>query len=80
VRWERDSEAMAAALARHDALMRAALEAWGAYVFKTIGDAFCATFATASEAINAALDAQRALGLCRGITSKTFLRMPALSL
>lgn len=41
VRWERDREAMAAALARHDALMRAAMEARGAYIFKTMGDAFC---------------------------------------
>jgi len=61
VRWERDSEAMAAALARHDALMRATLEARGAYVFKTIGDEFCVAFAFAQEAMAAALDAQRAL-------------------
>jgi len=61
VRWERDSAAMEPALAHHDALMRATLEARGAYVFKTIGDAFCAAFATAAEAIAAALDAQRAL-------------------
>ncbi len=49
VRWERDREAMAAALARHDALMSAALEARGAYVFKTVGDAFCAALAHARE-------------------------------
>ena len=41
VRWERDRKAMAAALARHDALLHRAVEARGAYVFKTIGDAFC---------------------------------------
>ncbi len=61
VRWEREREAMAAALARHDALMRAAMQARGAYVFKTMGDEFCAAFATAFDAIAAALDAQRAL-------------------
>ncbi len=61
VRWERDSAAMEPALARHDALMRAALEARGAYIFKTVGDAFCAAFATAPDAIAASLDAQRAL-------------------
>jgi predicted ATPase/class 3 adenylate cyclase len=60
-RWERDSDAMEPALAHHDALMREALEAHGAYVFKTMGDAFCAAFATAPDAIAAALDAQRAL-------------------
>ena len=60
-RWERDREAMAAALARHDVLMRAAIEQHGGFVFKTIGDAFCAAFATAPQAIGAALDAQRAV-------------------
>ena len=62
VRWERDREAMATALARHDALMRVAMEARGAYVFKTMGDAFCTAFATPLDALAAALDAQRALG------------------
>ncbi len=60
-RWERDHKAMASALARHDALMRIALKARGAYVFKTVGDAFCAAFAHPQKAIAAALDAQRAL-------------------
>ncbi|MGA8533724.1 MAG: adenylate/guanylate cyclase domain-containing protein [Candidatus Tumulicola sp.] len=60
-RWEHDREAMEPALARHDALMYAALEARDAYVFKTVGDEFCAAFATAPDAIAAALDAQRAL-------------------
>jgi predicted ATPase/class 3 adenylate cyclase len=62
-RWERDSEAMDPALARHDALMRTALEARGAYIFKTMGDAFCAAFATAADAVTASLDAQRALAV-----------------
>ena len=62
VRWEHDRLAMATALARHDALMRTALEAHRAYVFKTMGDAFCAAFATPADALAAALDAQRALG------------------
>ena len=61
VRWERDREAMEPALARHDALMRATLEARGGYVFKTLGDAFCTAFAHAQQAIAAALDAQHAL-------------------
>ena len=41
--------------------MRAAMEAHGAYVFKTMGDAFCTAFATPLDALAAALDAQRAL-------------------
>ncbi|HEV2038081.1 MAG TPA: adenylate/guanylate cyclase domain-containing protein, partial [Candidatus Eremiobacteraceae bacterium] len=60
-RWESKRDAMKAAVARHDALMRGAIEADGGYVFKTIGDAFCAAFRTAPEAIRAALAAQRAL-------------------
>src|SRR5688500_5201250 len=59
--WERHPGAMRAALARHDALMRGAIAAQGGYVFKTIGDAFCAAFATADAALDAALAAQRAL-------------------
>jgi class 3 adenylate cyclase/DNA-binding CsgD family transcriptional regulator len=59
--WERYPDAMPAALARHDALLREALEAQGGYVFKTVGDAFCAAFATAPAALAAALTAQRAL-------------------
>jgi predicted ATPase/class 3 adenylate cyclase len=56
--WETHPDAMKIALARHDALMRSAIEKHGGYVFKTIGDAFCAAFATAPEAVSAALEAQ----------------------
>jgi len=52
---------MTGALRRHDALMRTAIEANGGYVFKTIGDAFCAAFARPEEALAAACDVQRAL-------------------
>ena len=34
-------QAMQAALARHDELLRRAIEERGGYVFKTVGDAFC---------------------------------------
>lgn len=61
VRWEAAPDAMAPALARHDTLMREAIAAHAGYVFKTIGDAFCAAFGTPDAAIAAALDAQRAL-------------------
>jgi predicted ATPase/class 3 adenylate cyclase len=60
-RWERDAEAMSAALRRHDALMRESIETHGGYIFKVIGDAFCAAFATAPEALAAAVRAQRKL-------------------
>ena len=60
-RWESAGDAMSVALARHDTLMRQAIESHGGYVFKTVGDAFCAAFARTSDAVAAALDAQRAL-------------------
>jgi predicted ATPase/class 3 adenylate cyclase len=61
-RWDAHRAEMQEAIRRHDELMRAAIERNGGYVFKTIGDAFCAAFATVPEAVTAALDAQRAVG------------------
>ena len=60
-RWEQQPEAMRAALARHDALVRAAIHEHGGHVVKTMGDAFHAVFARAPDAVAAALDAQRRL-------------------
>ncbi len=60
-RWERHPDAMSRALFRHDELLRAAIEANGGYVFKALGDAFCSAFATAADAVAAALLAQRRL-------------------
>jgi class 3 adenylate cyclase/DNA-binding SARP family transcriptional activator len=59
--WEEHLEAMREALARHDALLRDAIEVHGGTVFKKVGDGFCAAFSTAPEALAAALAAQRAL-------------------
>ncbi len=59
--WEAHAEAMRAALARHDALLRHCIDDHDGHVFKTGGDAFCAAFHTASDALAAALEAQRAL-------------------
>ena len=59
--WDQHTEAMQEALARHDQILRSAIEARGGHVFKTVGDAFYAAFATASDGLAAALDAQRAL-------------------
>ena len=52
---------MRVALARHDALLRQAIEQRCGYVFKTIGDAFCAAFSTASDAAVAAMEVQEQL-------------------
>src|SRR5205809_285229 len=59
--WEQFPDAMRSALARHDALLRTSIERCNGYVFKTVGDAFCAAFPTAPDALMAALDVQ--LGL-----------------
>ena len=42
---------MQAALACHDALLRAAIETHGGHVFKTVGDALCAAFAAPAAAL-----------------------------
>ncbi len=60
-RWDAWPDAMRLALVRHDDILREAIEANGGFVFKTVGDAFCAAFATAPDALAAALQAQRAL-------------------
>jgi predicted ATPase/class 3 adenylate cyclase len=59
--WEQQPEAMRVALARHDAILRSAIQQHGGYVVKTMGDAFHAAFARAPDAVAAALDAQRRL-------------------
>src|SRR5215213_4234422 len=59
--WERDQAAMAIAVARHLALLRAASEAHEGVLFKTVGDAVQVAFPTAPYAVAAALDAQRTL-------------------
>jgi predicted ATPase len=49
-------------LRRHDDILREEIERRRGYVFKTIGDAFCAAFWTVGEALAAAVDVQRRLG------------------
>ncbi len=50
------------AVRRHDEIVRSEIERRRGYVFKTIGDAFCAAFWSVGEALEAAVDAQRRLG------------------
>ena len=45
----------------HDEIVRDAIESHGGYVVKTTGDGFHAAFATARDALDAALSAQQAL-------------------
>ncbi len=62
-RWEADPDAMRAALALHDEVLRSAIEAHGGWLFKHTGDGVCAAFGSARAAIDAAVAAQLALGL-----------------
>lgn len=59
--WEQYPQAMRAALACHDAILRLAIEAHDGVIFGTAGDAFYAAFSSAPAALAAALAAQRAL-------------------
>src|ERR687889_730767 len=59
--WGRYPEAMQATMARHDEVLREVMDSSGGYVFKTVGDAFCVAFSSASHALEAALAAQQAL-------------------
>jgi predicted ATPase/class 3 adenylate cyclase len=60
-RWERHAEAMAAALALHDQLLRDAIERHRGRVFKTVGYAFYAVFGNAPDAAAAAIAIQESL-------------------
>src|SRR5438067_1123254 len=55
------ADAYAAALAEHHRILRQALQAHAGVEVNTQGDAFLAAFTSASEAVAAATDAQRAL-------------------
>jgi class 3 adenylate cyclase len=59
--WETAPSAMGNAIARHDELVRSAVEGHRGYVFSTGGDGFAVAFARAGDAIAAAVDAQSAL-------------------
>lgn len=62
-RWEADPEGMREALAAHDEVLHSAVEAYGGWLFKHTGDGVCAAFSVAGDAVAAAVDAQRRLGL-----------------
>ncbi len=59
--WESQPEAMKAALAGHDALLRQAIESNHGQVIKTTGDGLLAVFPTALEAVQASIQAQNRL-------------------
>ena len=62
-RWEADADAMRAALAAHDKVLRAAIETHGGFLFSHTGDGVVAAFASPRSAVDAAVAAQRELQL-----------------
>lgn len=60
-RWQTHRDEMGETVACHNALLRREFEVRQGYVFKTVGDAFCATFATAPLALAAAIAIQHGL-------------------
>jgi len=56
--WEEHPDAMRSALARHDALLREAVERYGGQVVKSTGDGMHAVFPTAGGAVEAAIGGQ----------------------
>lgn len=62
-RWEEQTVEMHGALARHDEVLRAAIEAHGGWLFKHTGDGILAAFSSPNEAVLAAIEAQGALEL-----------------
>ena len=74
--WEEFPEAMRQALARHDEILRRVIQSRRGYVVKTTGDGFHAVFATAHDALDAAITGQ--LGLRAepwGVTGPLRVRM-----
>src|SRR5579871_5976506 len=58
---EEDAAGLGRSLQRHHQLLREAVERYGGIVFETVGDAMYAAFAVPSDAVRAAIDAQRGL-------------------
>ena len=62
-RWESDADAMRSALDAHDEVLRNAVETHEGFLFKHTGDGVLAAFGSPRSAVDAAIDAQRALEL-----------------
>lgn len=68
--WEREPAAMAAAVALHDNLIRAAVASANGHVFATTGDGYAAVFSRADAAVDAAVGAQHAMATTTWPTSE----------
>lgn len=59
--WDHNPEVMRASLDRHHTILQEAIHQHNGYVFQIVGDAFCVAFSEPTEAVEAAICAQRAL-------------------
>jgi predicted ATPase/class 3 adenylate cyclase len=59
--WDEEPDAAATAIADHDRILRASIERHGGYLFSTSGDGVVAAFARAADALEAAVEIQRAV-------------------
>ena len=64
--WERHPDAMHDALARHDAILRDAVQAAGGTVVKTTGDGLMAVFEDPVVAVSASVEASAACATRHG--------------
>ncbi len=60
-RWQDEPEAKRALLVEHDAILRDVIDKRHGHLFKHTGDGVAAVFASAADAVNAAVDAQARL-------------------
>ncbi len=72
--WQQHPEAMKTVLARHDQLLRSAIEAANGQIVKTTGDGFHAVFVSPQDGLRAAILAQQSL-LTEGWTETGPLRV-----
>src|SRR5262249_4862210 len=59
--WSQNLHTMGPAIARHEAILRQVITASGGVVFKTVGDALYTAFASALDAVQAAVEGQQAI-------------------
>ena len=59
--WQEYPQAMAVSHARHDEILREAIEANDGYIIQVVGDSFKAAFPNAKNSLGAVLSAQRRL-------------------
>jgi predicted ATPase/class 3 adenylate cyclase len=62
-RWDTDPDAMRAALAAHDEMLKQTVAAYRGWLFKHTGDGVCAAFSSPKAAVDAAIAAQQGLRL-----------------